>query len=270
MNEFISDFIYEFTGQERNRKQVSSHLQVLRLCLHRSRTASAQDVDIKQATKVVKPCPAVSSKNSVMLNSDFLLTSAPGSKEFLSLYCSKTSVQNFLSLSLVNRVYRTECLHHLASSMRFDFGSDSQALQQFCSTASPELVAEMRYLRIILMEGYMRDLPDLPDLPNLRSLAIDLWPRSPTRPGLGKRVWGTQTETLLANLGVTWAARARIRLEMRWTADCERFEQEYVEKGRWRRVVEIDENGAPDQERRLCRRCYELCGNGKTVREVQP
>ncbi len=72
-----------------------------------------------------------------------------------------------------------------------------------------------------------------------------------------------KTETVLAALGVTVAERARIRLEMRWAADCERFEREYVEKGRWRRISEGDEYGALGQEGSFCRRYYELCGNGK-------
>lgn len=46
------------------------------------------------------------------------------------------------------------------------------------------------------------------------------------------RVWGTQTETLLACLGLVLATNARIRPEMRWAVDCERLEREYVEKGR--------------------------------------
>ena len=55
---------------------------------------------------------------------------------------------------------------------------------------------------------------------------------------------------------------------MRWAADCERFEREYLEKGRWRRVIEGKEHGAPDQEGSFGRRYYDLCGNGKTVVEV--
>lgn len=89
--------------------------------------------------------------------------------------------------------------------------------------------------------------PQLPDWANLRTLAIDLWPRNPTRPDRKVRAWGAQTEMLLAALGTVVAVRARIKLEMRWDADCERFEREYVERGRWRRVVEADDKGAPDQ-----------------------
>lgn len=55
---------------------------------------------------------------------------------------------------------------------------------------------------------------------------------------------------------------------MRWGVDCERFEREYVEKGRWRRVVDNDENGASGRARSLCRRHYELCGDRKTVLET--
>lgn len=149
--------------------------------------------------------------------------------------------------------------------MKFDFGLDSQALQNFCSTAPAELFADLRHLQVTLVEGYM---PDLPALPNLRTLAIDLWPRDPTRPDRKDRAWGQQTERLLATLGVVSAVRARIRLEMRWAADCERFERGYVREERWRRIVEDAQDGTSGQEGLLCRRRYELCGNGKTVERV--
>lgn len=273
-NRVISELIYELTGQVRCRKQISNHIQVLKMYSRLGRTETAQDVDTQQATKVVNPGPAVSYENSTILTkiSDSLSTTASKSKGTLSLHCSTTFAQKLLSLSFVNRLYRNECLHHLASNIRFDFGFDGHALQHFCSTAPAEILKAMRHLRITLVEGYM---PQLPDLPNLHTLAVDLWPRNPTRgpqnihrPDSTDRAWGTQTEKLLDGSGVVLAVRARIRLEMRWAADCERFEREYVERGRWRRVIGDDENGAPDQGGPICRRCYELCGNGKIVVEV--
>ena len=111
-------------------------------------------------------------------------------------------------------------------------------------------------------------MPDLPAFPNLRTLAIDLWPRRPTLQDRVDRGWGKQTETLLAALGLVVAAKARISLEMRWTADCERFEREYVGKRQWRRVTEDVERGALGPERSFCPRCYELRGNERSVAEV--
>lgn len=68
--------------------------------------------------------------------------------------------------------------------------------------------------------------------------------------------------------GLVLATNARIRLEMRWAVDCERFEREYVEKGRWRRVVDNDENGASDRAGSFCHRSHDLCGDRKTVVET--
>ena len=115
-----------------------------------------------------------------------------------------------------------------------------------------------------MVEGYM---PPLPDWPNLRTLTIELWPRNPTRPEVRDREWGRQTEELLARLGVTLAVRARITLEMRWAADCERFEREYVKRGRWRRIVIDDGEAVVGREEGFRRTVYELCGNWKTVVE---
>lgn len=129
------------------------------------------------------------------------------------------------------------------------------------------MMALMRHVRITLVEGYMP--PFLPDWPNLRTLALDLWPRNPTRRDVQDRKWGAQTEELLARLGVTLAVRARITLEMRGVADCERFECEYVGRRQWRRVtadITIAEDGTLDREEgSFCRRSYERCGNGGTV-----
>lgn len=105
-------------------------------------------------------------------------------------------------------------------------------------------------------------MPHLPKWPGLRTLNIDLWPRNPGRPHPEKHTaWGVQTEKLLYSLGVVSAVRANITLEMRWAADCERFERDFVERGRWRGIITGDEDGVQEQEGEFCRRCYELRGN---------
>ena len=178
-------------------------------------------------------------------------------------HCATTFAQNVLSLSLVSRFYRTDCLYYLASYIHFDFGFDRQAFQHFCSTTPADLLASMYHVRITLVEGYM---PVLPEWSDLRTLAIDLWPRNPVRPHPKKdRAWGMQTEALLGHLGSVVAATARITLEMRWAADCERFEREYVRNGRWRRVGIDPEDGVPDHKGSFHRRRYEI---GKTAVEV--
>lgn len=127
----------------------------------------------------------------------------------------------------------------------------------------------MRHVRVTLVEGYMPPL--LPAWPNLATLALDLWPRDPTRRNVKDREWGVQTEELLARLGVTVAVRARTTLEMRGADDCERFEREYVGKRWWRRVtadVNVVENSVLGREEGgFCRRFYERCSDGGTVAE---
>ena len=175
-----------------------------------------------------------------------------------------TFIQTTLSVSLVNNCFRIECIEYLASNIRFDFGLDRHAFQRFYSAAPADLIVLMRHARITMVEGYM---PPLPDWPNLRTLQIDLWPRNPARPEVTDREWGWQTEELLAHLGVTLAVRAKITLEMRWAADCERFERKYVNKGRWRRIVVDEEDAVVGREEGFRRTNYETCGNWKTVVE---
>ena len=249
---------------------MSTHIQVLKGFLDRRALEIAQRVDTRQTSESVKPRPGISFKKPTVLieNSEKLLylsTIARNPKHGLSVHCNTDSAKNLLSLGSVSRLYRAECLHHLASNLPVDFNVDSPALVRFFSSAPAELLAPIHHVRITLVEGYMP--PQLPHWANLRTLTIDLWPRNPTCPDRdvrasgGVRAWGPQTEMFLAALGTTVVVRTRVELEMRWKVDCERFEREYVERGRWRRVIEADNEGAPDQMGRLCRRRYELCGN---------
>ena len=63
-NEVISELIYGFTGQERSRQAVASHLQISKGFLYHRGTGT---VDRKQASEVVKPRPAVSYEKSPVL-----------------------------------------------------------------------------------------------------------------------------------------------------------------------------------------------------------
>ena len=261
----MCEVINELTGQTKTWKQVSTHLQIVKHFSHLKTIATARSAKTKQASDVI----------SVVLyrnQSSFTYMPDSSSKTLLKLVETVSRVrdtilpQELFFLGLVNRFYRIECFNHLVSNLRniqFDFGSDRPALQQFGSTAPAEIIASIRHVRITLVEGYM---PQLPSWPGLRTLAIDLWPRNPSRCDPKKdRAWGPQTEALLARLGATSAVGAKITLDVRWLADCERFEREYVAKGRWRRVTADARDGAPGQEGEFCRRCYELCGNGETV-----
>ena len=221
----MSEIICELTGEKRSRKQISSHLQVLKGLRQRdfpnspSRTAST-------------------------------------SGENLSPHEDATFSQNISSLSLVSRFYESECLDHLASHIQ----CNGSMLRYFSSTDPAQVLASMCYKRITLVEGHM--FPSIKMLEHFGTLVIDLWPRDPTRPDVTDRAWGPQAEILLAGLGVTIAAGATITLEMRWVADCERFEREYVERRKWRRVS----GGGPcDHESGFCCARYELCGRNRCV-----
>lgn len=304
-SEIMCELIYELTGKLRTRRQVTHHYHELKR-LHSARDSDCEEdiapqisdnpddddqdgtpdlhqvvqntimdwllpVESKHSAKAARFGILPSPRKSAILSDNpdivrYLSTIASNRKDGLSVRCNTDFAQNLLSLSLVNHFYRTESLDAVAwNDLRFDFGSDGQALRLFCSTAPIAALAAVRHLHVTLVEGYM---PDLPALPNLCTFATDLWPRNPTRREWDDRAWGKQTETLLAALGVVLAVGARITLEMRWAADCERFEREYVGEGRWSRVIEADENGAPDRRGPFHRRCYELRGKGMTVAEV--
>ena len=270
-NELVSELIYELTGQMKCRKSVSSHIQVVKDYLSgREDAIERRDYWRRQAQAygVTNSGSPVSDENPTNL------TQFPncGSSDAPSIIeepplprCNTTFTRTALSLSLVNHFYRTECIDYLASNTHFDFGFDHHTLPRFFSTAPADLIVPMRYALITMVEGYM---PPLPDWSDLRTLQIELWPRNPTRPEVMDREWGRQTEELLAQLGVTLAVRARITLEMRWAADCERFEREYVKRGQWRRIVVDDGEAVVGREKEFRRTVYELCGNWKTVVEV--
>ena len=234
-NEIVSELIYELTGQMKCRKSVSTHIQDLKGFMSGREDAIEQRDYWRRHEE--PPLPR----------------------------CNTTFTRTALSLSLVNHFYRTECIDYLASNTRFDFGSNRHTLPRFCSTAPADLIVPMRHALITMVEGYM---PPLPDWSDLRTLQIELWPRNPTRPEVRDREWGRQTERLLARLGAALAVRARITLEMRWAADCERFEREYVEKGRWKRIVGDDEHAVVGREEGFRRTVYELCGDWKTAVEM--
>ena len=268
-NELVSRLIYELTGQMKSRKAVSSHTQVLKGYLHEYQE---QLYGVPEAGS-----PALDGKPTIFTQIPNPPSNLAGIlKGMFGPGRNTTITQNNLSLSLVNHGFRTDCIQYLASDTRFDFGLDRHAFQRFCNTVPADLIVSMRHARITMVEGHM---PPLPDWPSLCTLQIELWPRDPTRPELragelgqhGKwdaqlraGEWGAQTEELLASLGITLASRARITLEMRWAADCERFERTYVEHGRWTRVGADVEDCPPGRDERFCHRCYEMHGNGGT------
>ena len=266
-NDLISEFIYELIGQTKGRKTVSSHIQVLKCFLSRRKNRIEQrDYERRQA----QAYRVADSGPPVLGGTPTSLTNFPNCSSLDELLINEESplprgyttvTRTTHSLSLVNHFYRTECMDYLGSNRRFDFGSNRHTLRLFCDTAPADLIVPMRHALITMIEGYM---PPLPKWPNLRTLQIELLPRNPGRPNVKDREWGMQTEELLACLGVTLAVRARITLEMRWAADCERFERAYVEHGRWIRVGADVEDCPPGRDEGFCRRRYEMHGSGDT------
>ena len=110
--------IYELTGQERSRKIVSSHLEVLKWFSANRERLFAEDLDVdqtsdtSQVSKVVVLAPSVSHGDPTIFTQtpDHYSSTTSESDRIESLHCTTTSVQNFLSLTLVNHCYRTECL----------------------------------------------------------------------------------------------------------------------------------------------------------------
>ena len=257
-NGLISELIYELTGQKRCRKAVSSHIQVLKTRPGSKKYKFRRYEHCEQAYGV----PNAESPVSDRVPTIFTQTPnappnlAPILERLPSPSRNAIFTQSTLSISLVSHWLRTECIEYL--NIHFDFGLDRHAVQHFYSAAPVDLIVLMRHARITMVEGYM---PPLPEWPNLRTLQIELWPRNPARPEVDDREWGWQTEELLARLGVTLAVRARITLEMRWAADCERFEREYVNTGRWRRTVVDEGDAVIGREEGFCRTTYETCGN---------
>ena len=185
---------------------------------------------------------------------------------------------NYFSLNSVSRFYRLEALPILASSIVYDFGSKMSTLHDFCNCLSPDSQRYLKNVKITMVEGFMGFMlrgnlttPLTPGcttlstyinttLPALRVLNIDLWPRKPTRTDTENRAWGQQSEDLLRSL--TTDAKAKVRLEMRWAADCERFEREYVSGGAWVRVWKDESEEMESGNEKMCHRFYETRGGG--------
>lgn len=176
---------------------------------------------------------------------------------------------NYFSLTSVSRFYRLDALPTLASSIVYDFGTQLSALQDFSNGLSPDSQRYLKNVKITMVEGFMLTTPLISEstlstyinatVPTLRVLNIDLWPRDPTRMNTEDRCWGEQSEALLRSLT---DGKVKVRLELRWVVDCERFEREYVRDGAWRRVWggEGEEAGGGNGD--MCHRFYERRGGG--------
>lgn len=195
------------------------------------------------------------------------------------IYLDTPLPASFFSLYSASRFYRLDAPPYLASNLIWDFGSDIEMLHKFTQHFSPETQCYIRHVKITMVEHFMlpnetqplnskRSICDYINttFPNLRILEIDLWPRDPTRADRGSREWGEQSDDLIKSLH---NLEARARLRLRWAADCERFEREYVREGGWKCIWKDGPDNQSKRNAGMSYRCYELRGSGDKEVELR-
>ena len=230
---------------------------------------------LSTAQLLSKPNPTLNSDVNILREISHMV--ADDSSDF-DIELAAPLPAKYFSLTSVSRFYRLEALPILASSIVYDFGSKTDTLHDFCNCLSPDSQRYLKNVKITMVEGFMGfmlpcnlNTPLTPGcttlstyintiLPALRVLNIDLWPRTPTRTDTESRAWGQESEDLLRSL--TTDAKATVRLEMRWAADCERFEREYVRGGAWVRVWREESEEMESGNGEMCHRFYETRGGG--------
>lgn len=147
-NAIIAELIHELTGQERSWKAVSSHLQVLKKYADPDTTGFPTWVGSRPPSQVSTSRYTVLHENSLILThaSSLSFPTLSQTQGRLSLHYSTTLAQTFLPLSQVNHFYRSECLHHLATTAHLSFGLSTRSLHHFFTTAPPALLASLRHL----------------------------------------------------------------------------------------------------------------------------
>lgn len=161
-------------------------------------------------------------------------------KHELSLQPLRPLGSNFLALSFVNHLFRTEVLQYIESHLSFDFTGDAVALQSFCANVKPAHKQHVRHLAIEFVDSHAPDVlgPSTTfgtylstNLPNLKIVFLSLIPRNPTRYDQLDYQWGQETEHFLSSLS---DLKATIILNLRWKEDCEYLEEKYVGVRGWR------------------------------------
>lgn len=244
----ISKVIYEYTGQWRSRKQISSHIQQLRNISSRMPEAwdrltqqvargvaelgEADRDDIFKTNQILGRIQdatfVLARRNHEIQYAAFALSQrrrrqsppkiqAPPKKHIrpekvlldgsapslfheilnidsqdvheLSLKPSRPLGSDFLALSSVNHVLRTETLQYVMSHLSFDFTHDREALQSFCTMVNPIHRQHVRHIAIEFVDGHTPDIPSpsttfgtylSTNLPNLKTIFLTLIPRNPT------------------------------------------------------------------------------------------
>lgn len=213
----ISKAIYEYTGQWRHRKNISSHILQLKRMSSRMPEASdrlAQQIrdavelweadrddtgkinqllemigKIQNATfvlarrlqeiesaaialsqgrrrqsrqKIRAPPKAPIRLEQIMLDGPAhslfheIFNIASQDVQELSLKPLRPLGTNFLALSSVNHLLRTESLQYITSQLSFDFTHDREALWSFCALVNPIHRHNVRHIAIEFVEGHAR------------------------------------------------------------------------------------------------------------------
>ena len=253
--EIISKVIYDYTGQFRDRKQISSHVQKLkRISSHvlevpdrpteqivgaaaELREANMEDREIQALSKPQNRPKRILPDGPTHSLFHEISHFAPLNDRELSLQLARPLGNNFLALSVVNRFCRSEVMQYIEDHLFFDFTWDGGALHPFCKHINPIHRRQLNQIAIEFVDGHAPDVFSPPssfgiylsnNLPNLRTIFLNLIPRNPVH---NDGHWGQQTEDFLSNLG---DLTATIILNLRWKDDCDYFEDKYVGIRGWR------------------------------------
>jgi len=142
-NETISRMIYEYTGLFRTRKQVSSHIQVLKNLL-------SEWMEIPAGLDHFAVDTEVDCRRKPMLVYD-LIRSVSRNQFIVSIRLSQQGQSiggSFHSLLMVSHWTRYSALQCLDSRTILDFVDDIEAIQSFVAVAEPRLLERIKHIRI--------------------------------------------------------------------------------------------------------------------------
>ena len=164
---------------------------------------------------------------------------------------------NFLALTLVNQVVRTEALAWLESNVKIDYGDDFDALQVLYLYPLLNLRARncMKEIRLEFIEGFgTTDVRGLSaflntQMPSVRTLYLTIHPRYPEpyrwRFHPSRLSWGEKAKSILREVE---SLNARVLLSLRWRDDGTVFENRYAARWGWKKIElgQTWELGSPD------------------------
>ena len=303
--------IYDLTGQFRDRKQVSSHIQYLRKMSGKMpetpdrckeqivrATAELQEANMQDGFEINRLLGQIQNatfllarRNQEMDFAAFALTKrrrrqnrrqiqvtpkaqirrekilldgpfdsllheisrfATQNERELSLQPLQQLSSNFVALSWVNNLIRTEVLQFIESHLSIDFTWDAVTLNLFCTHIKPIYRQKVRHMAVEFVESHAPDIPSpwttfgtylSANLPSLKMVSLSLMPRDPTCIRSHVFQWGQKTEDFLSSLH---DMKATIVLRLQWKEDCDYFESKYVGPRGWKCIqsAEISDESA--------------------------